>query len=291
MILDRRRHVGRDGEANAHVTTTLAVNCRIDPDHLAPNVKQRPAGISGIDGGVGLNEVLIVGNTHVASTLGAHDTDGNRGIESERIANRDNPFSDAHGRRVTHGQRGQVITVNLDDGDLRFFIRPDTFCLEFSPILKLNHDLVGIAHHMMVGQDISILADDEAGALPLLLETTGLSLAARRQPEKTERIIVREGLPLSVHGHRLLRMDKDHRRRRLFRHRGKGVAGLFKDADIGRKSRGPTHGTQDSHDTGQQGCIQKTIQWGSRSTCHVQSPFSAFRMMVSMRLPYSTYIA
>src|SRR3546814_20233312 len=52
-------HVDRDGEADADIAAAAAQDRRIDADQLALRVDQGAAGIAGIDGGVGLDEVLV----------------------------------------------------------------------------------------------------------------------------------------------------------------------------------------------------------------------------------------
>ena len=51
--------VDRDGEADADVAAAAAEDRGIDADHLAAEVEQRTAGVARIDGGVGLDEVVV----------------------------------------------------------------------------------------------------------------------------------------------------------------------------------------------------------------------------------------
>ena len=58
VVVDRDHGVRRHGEADALVAGRLRIDGRIDADHFAVHVQQRPAGVAGIDGRVGLDEVL-----------------------------------------------------------------------------------------------------------------------------------------------------------------------------------------------------------------------------------------
>ena len=49
--------IDRDGETDAHIAAGTAKNRGIDADHFAAQIDQRPAGITGIDRGVGLNKI------------------------------------------------------------------------------------------------------------------------------------------------------------------------------------------------------------------------------------------
>ena len=55
---DDHEHVDGDGEADPLVAAGVAGDGRVDADDLAAEVDQRAAAVAGIDGGVGLQEVL-----------------------------------------------------------------------------------------------------------------------------------------------------------------------------------------------------------------------------------------
>src|SRR2546430_13654068 len=52
------RQIDRDGEAVARGEAVVTRDRRVDADHLAADVHERPARITGVDGGVGLDEIL-----------------------------------------------------------------------------------------------------------------------------------------------------------------------------------------------------------------------------------------
>src|SRR5262245_16744108 len=58
LLHHRVRNHDRHGEADADVAARRTDDCAVDADELAPQVYQRPAGVPGIDRGIGLDEVL-----------------------------------------------------------------------------------------------------------------------------------------------------------------------------------------------------------------------------------------
>src|SRR2546429_226286 len=85
LLLDVERHVDRDRERQAHEAAGAAVDLRIDADHFAAHVEQRPARVAGVDGDVGLDEgdeVLL----WQRAPLGADDAGGRGGLPSGRVS-------------------------------------------------------------------------------------------------------------------------------------------------------------------------------------------------------------
>src|SRR3989449_10382620 len=58
LVHYRTRQVHRDRKAVAGIESGLARDRRVDADHLAADVHERPSRVTGIDGRDGLNEVL-----------------------------------------------------------------------------------------------------------------------------------------------------------------------------------------------------------------------------------------
>src|SRR5256886_16549528 len=83
--VDLPRHVRRNGEADAGAA---GHDRRVDADDLTLHVDERPAGVAGIDGGVGLEEVVERALADL-SRLGADDSRRHRGLEPEWRADRD----------------------------------------------------------------------------------------------------------------------------------------------------------------------------------------------------------
>ncbi len=88
LIGDAHRLVDRNRERNAHETAGAAVDLRVDADHLALHVDERPAGVARVDRHVGLDERQIVARV---APLRADDAGRHRVVEAERRADRDAP--------------------------------------------------------------------------------------------------------------------------------------------------------------------------------------------------------
>src|SRR3954467_9564754 len=91
-----------DGEADADVARLTggrgagALDLRVDADDLAGAVEQRAAGVAGVDGRVGLDDVVdrvAVGRADLA-LQGGHDAGGQRAVEPEGIADRERRVAD-----------------------------------------------------------------------------------------------------------------------------------------------------------------------------------------------------
>jgi len=163
------RHVDGDREADADVAAALAVDRAVDADHLTADVEQRPAGVAGIDGRVGLNEIVVRPGSDRPS-LGADDAGGDGLAETERIADREHPIADAQivaVRQLRGGER--LIRLDADQRDVGLLVSADD--LRLVPLLVLEHDLdlVGGAEHVVVGEDLALWRDDHTRAEAALL--------------------------------------------------------------------------------------------------------------------------
>ena len=56
LILDLLGQIDRNRKRHALVAAGVAVDLRVDADHGAGGIEQRPAGVAGVDGRIGLNE-------------------------------------------------------------------------------------------------------------------------------------------------------------------------------------------------------------------------------------------
>jgi hypothetical protein len=100
-------HVAVRGELRSHVAQLLDGNGETDPlargvhggvdaDHGAPRVEQGPTRIAGVDGGVGLDEIVVPrspARVHVPPSFEADDPGGHRTGEPEGISDGDHPLA------------------------------------------------------------------------------------------------------------------------------------------------------------------------------------------------------
>ena len=155
-------HVDRNGEADR---VRARVDRGVDADHLAREVEQRAARVAGVDGGVGLDEVVVAALRRCCAVLGAHDAGGHGVLEAEGVADRDHPVARAHLRRSRRAEapaapcrssRGSARCRSWDRGRRS---RPRARCRR-----EAHLDLVDVLDDVVVGDDVAVGRDHEAGA-------------------------------------------------------------------------------------------------------------------------------
>ena len=159
----RRRCPGR-GDRGVHA------------DHLAPQVHQRAAGVAGVDRGVGLHGV-DVGDSFCRSPVvtgrlsGADDAGGDRAAQAQRRADRDDGVADAHAAATEPSAAGCRPLARRRPRARRCRRpgcgrRPWPSCW----LAVLVDDLigavvpVGVGDHVVVGDDVALVVEHEAGA-------------------------------------------------------------------------------------------------------------------------------
>ena len=231
LVHDRASQVDRNREAVAGVEPGAAGDRGVDADDLASDAHQRTAGVAGVDRGVGLDEVLdaaVVGvGQGQAPALGADDAggDGEGQVLAQRVAHGEDPFT--HPGRVAVAQRrgGEVVGVDLEHGQVGAGVGADDLGLELPPIEQAHRHLVGAVHHVVVGQDVAVTGDDEAGARRLL--ELGRCICGSWGKNRSNpggswgagAVVVIVALPAL-----LARLDEDHAGLDLFGHRGERLA-------------------------------------------------------------------
>jgi sulfide:quinone oxidoreductase len=61
-LLDGLGHIDGDGETDAHIPAAARENGGVHAHRLAADVEQRSTRIAGIDGGIGLDEIFVIGD-------------------------------------------------------------------------------------------------------------------------------------------------------------------------------------------------------------------------------------
>jgi hypothetical protein len=110
----------------------LGVDGGVHADDLAGHIDQRAAGVAGVDGGVGLDELLeLVGRAVGAglvdgAVLGGDDAGGDGLGEGEGAADGEDPVADLGAVGVAELDGGQRLgRVDLDDGDVGLGVDAD----------------------------------------------------------------------------------------------------------------------------------------------------------------------
>ena len=76
--------VDGDGEADPLITSRARDDGGIDADQLPRRVDEGSPGVARVDGGIGLDVILVVGETGATPSQGADDPGGTQRFEAER---------------------------------------------------------------------------------------------------------------------------------------------------------------------------------------------------------------
>ena len=163
LLLDVARHVDGNGERHAHEAAGAAEDLRVDADHLARHVEQRPTRVAGIHRHVGLDERHVVLARHRARS-GADDAGGGAVLEAEGRADGEYPLPRLDARGIAELHDRQVGGADLDYRHVGAIVGADDLGGELAPVGEAHGHLLGIGHHVRVGEDVAVGVDDESGA-------------------------------------------------------------------------------------------------------------------------------
>ena len=164
LLLNAGRQLNRNGKGHALITARAAVDLRVDAHHLATRVEQRAARVAGVHRHVGLQE-RHKGFIGQRAALGADHASSHRVLKAKGRANGQHPL--AHFQLLAAAQLDdrQILGLDLQHRDVGLGVRAQHLGLELAAVGQLDVDVVGAAHHVGIGQDQAIGADDEARAL------------------------------------------------------------------------------------------------------------------------------
>ena len=200
--------VHRDGEGIAGVGTGLGDDGGVDAHQLALLVHEGAAGVAGIHGRIGLDEgfdLEFAGAVGHGTALRGDNTGGDGASEllAERGADGEDPLAEAELVAVAHRDGGQVLRVDLDDGDVRGRVGADDGGVELLVVVRGHRDLGGAGDDVVVGDDVAVGPDDDAGPAALRLPGLGLAeaIAIPEAEEVFERVDAAAGGLLDRHFH------------------------------------------------------------------------------------------
>jgi hypothetical protein len=150
-------------------------DCCVNADQLAVRVDESPAGVAGIDGGIGLNEIFIIFDIEAVATSRADDPHGGGLPHTEWIADRKSQVAHLNLGRVAHGDCGQVLRIDPDDSQIRLGVRADYLALEFPFVGKEHLDLSGALDHVIVSENVAIRPHNHARSKALFPLLPGLA--------------------------------------------------------------------------------------------------------------------
>lgn len=164
-------------------------DCRVHAHQAAFHVDERPARVSGIDGRVGLDEVLVVGDAHVRAPLGGNDAHRNGLTDAEGITDSEHDVAEPQARRVTELDGPQALDLPLKPQNRKIALRihADHFGDVIVFIRRRDVDLVCLVNDVIVRQHNAVSADDDAGAQALKLAISPATLRVGARSHWTEK--------------------------------------------------------------------------------------------------------
>ena len=118
FVADPLGQIDRHGKADAFATAAVGRDGRVDADDLSLQVDQRSTAVTRIDGGIGLQVILALGDADSAR-LGRDDADRHRFLESERRSDCQHPITNLQGVAIAHCGCGQFArSLDANDGDI-----------------------------------------------------------------------------------------------------------------------------------------------------------------------------
>ena len=161
-----------DGEADAVGLLLREDDGGVDADDFAREVKQRPAGVTGVDLGGGLDEVgikpaLFVGELGEGAFGGADNADGHGhlalGGHAVGVADGDRPFSPVQSTGLCQRRGAHVARGDFQDRQVGARVGTDHDRGINLAIVGGDPKLLGLADDVLVGENESLGVDEESG--------------------------------------------------------------------------------------------------------------------------------
>src|SRR5216684_2287455 len=164
LVDNRNRGLGRHREPDADGAARRRDDRRVDSDDLAFEIEQRTARIAPVDGGVGLDVIVIRPRIDVA--VARRYVSGRDGTaEVVFISDRYHPFTKPQLFRVTELDRcKRFLRLDPQQGKIDLGVAAENFSLETRTVIEDDGHLVGIGDDVIIGHHDSGRIDDEAGA-------------------------------------------------------------------------------------------------------------------------------
>ena len=163
-----RNHVDRHREGDAGIGACAADDGGVDAHQTAFQIHQRAARIAHVDGGIRLDEILVVVIVQAGAAQSADDALRHGLTQAERVAHRHHIVTDAQVVDVGKRQFLQLVALDFQQGDIRAGITAQQLRGVLATVLQRYHDLVSIGDHMVIGDDIALLGihDDARASAP-----------------------------------------------------------------------------------------------------------------------------
>ena len=131
------------------------------------------------------------------AALGGDDARRHRVLHAQGVADRQDPLADLDQGGIAQGGEGQVLGLDLEEGQVGLGVEPDDLGLVFLPWRVVIDVLDRVLGDVVVGQDVAVGRDEEARALDHAPEFLGLARGGTAEepvPEVVEGELVLEAL-------------------------------------------------------------------------------------------------
>src|SRR5262249_13374249 len=138
---------------------------RVDANHLALQIEQRPARVAGVDRRVGLDHVEEIWAlaTILAWLLNrpakrAHDTraDSWPPRKCQRVADRNHPVANRKCTSIAKCRKWEIIPGDLYDSKIGVRISAEQLGREDPPIGQRDDKLISALHHMVIRENMTL---------------------------------------------------------------------------------------------------------------------------------------
>ena len=136
------RSVDRNGKAYAHAAAGARINGCIDAQQIALHIHQCAAGISRVDGGIGLNEIFEGIDTQLIAAQRRHNTAGDSLSDPKRIADSQHNVTHLQLVGIAQDHDGQFIQFDFQYSQIGIRVGSHQFGLGATTIVQDDSDFV-----------------------------------------------------------------------------------------------------------------------------------------------------
>ena len=158
MLHDVLGHRNGNGKTDILCALCLTQVTGIDANDFAEVVNQRTAAIAGIDGSIGLDEILVKNRPQIIAAGCADNTHGHGMAQSKGIADGQYHIAYSHGAIFCQRCSRQTVEVNFKHCQVRFRVAANYLRCCKAAIPQTHSDILNTIDHVIVCQDITIFA-------------------------------------------------------------------------------------------------------------------------------------
>src|SRR5277367_5127575 len=105
-------------------------------------------------------------------------------VIAKRAANRDHKITGLEILTVSEASGAQIFCINFYKSKIGYFVAANDRAFEFALVIERYRNRICISHHVVVGQDVAVGPQNQAGAYPFFLELPLMGLLVTTLPEE-----------------------------------------------------------------------------------------------------------